>query len=131
MKTRNMIAGVILSLILLILPDLLFVTEIRAASRESAEDAQVDVLIAQAKTKADHLKIAAIYRAEAKSEEAKAQALRDQAEAYKEHKHDVYGRNLLDLMEHTDALARTYQEAADRHEYLAHIHEEVAGDVKR
>ena len=128
MNMRNVIAGCVLSLTA---SSLSLVGGAEAASRESAEDVQVDVLIGQAKTKADHLKIAAIYSAEAKAEAAKAQALRNQAEAYKDHQHEVYGRNILDLIEHTDALARTYQEASDRHEYLAHIHEEIAGETKR
>lgn len=54
-------------------------------------------------------------RAEAKAEAAKALALRNQAEAYETHTHDLYSGNILDLIEHTDALARSYQQAADRH----------------
>lgn len=100
-------------------------------NRETAEDAQIDVMVATAKTKADHLKISATYAAEAKAEAAKAQTLRDQTEAYKTHKHDFYSRTILDLMEHTDALARNYQEAADRHKYLAEIHEQIAAEMKR
>ena len=104
-----------------------------AVRRETAEDVQIDVLIATAKTRADHLKIAAMYSDESKAEAAKAKQLRDQALAYKEHKHDVYGRdpNLLDLFEHTDALSRNYQEASDRHSYLAHIHEQMAAKMKK
>lgn len=98
---------------------------------ETAEDVQLDVMVASARTKADHLKIADMYSAEAKSEAAKAQALRNQAEAYKTHKQDFYARNILDLIEHTDALARNYQEASDRHKYLAEIHSQMAGELKR
>ncbi|MGY6213722.1 hypothetical protein ACW73L_01075 [Methylolobus aquaticus] len=113
--------------------NVLFAADAEPVRRESAEDVQIDVLIATAKTKADHLKIAAMYSDEAKAESAKAQQLRNQALAYKEHKHDVYGRdpNLLDLIEHADAASRSYQEAADRHVYLAHIHEQIAAGLKR
>jgi hypothetical protein len=128
MKLRNAIAGCLLSLST---SSLLLAAIADAASRETAEDVQADLLVGQAKTKADHLKIAAIYSAEAKAEAAKAQALRNQAEAYKDHEHDIYGRNILDLIEHTDALARSYQEAADRHEYLAQIHQQIASETKR
>jgi hypothetical protein len=113
--------------------DVLLAADADPVRRESAEDVQIDVLIATAKTKADHLKIAGMYTDEAKAETAKAQSLRNQALAYKEHKHDVYGRdpNLLDLIEHADAASRSYQEAADRHMYLAHIHEQIAAGLKR
>ncbi len=106
-------------------------TETGAAPRETAEDVQLDVMVATAKTKADHLKISAMYAAESKAEAAKAQALRTQSEAYKDHRHDFYSKNILDLIEHTDALARNYQEAADRHNYLAQIHEQIAAEMKR
>lgn len=102
-----------------------------AVSRETAEDVQLDVMVASAKTKADHMTIAARYRAEAKAEAAKAKSLRDQSEAYKTHKHDVYSRNILDLIEHTEALARNYQEASDRHMSLAKIHEQIASETKQ
>ncbi len=98
---------------------------------ETAEDVQLDVMVASAKTKADHLKIAEMYGEEAKAEAAKAKSLRDQAEAYRVHKHDYYSRTILDVIEHTDALARNYQEASDRHKYLAEIHTQMAAELKK
>ena len=98
---------------------------------ETAEDVQLDVLVASARTKADQLKIAQMYSEEAKAEAAKAKSLRDQAEAYRIHKQDFYSRNILDLIEHTDALARNYQEASDRHKYLAEIHSQMAEEMKK
>ncbi len=105
--------------------------EAGAVTKETAEDVRLDVMVATARTKADPLKISAAYAAEATQEAAEAQALRNQAEAYKTHKHDVYRRNILDLMEHTDALARNDQEAADRHKDRAEIHEQFAAEMKR
>lgn len=105
--------------------------EAGAVKSETAEDVQLDVLVASARTKADHLKIAQMYGEEAKAEGAKAKALRDQAEAYRVHKQDFYSRNILDLIEHTDALARNYQEASDRHKYLAEIHSQMADEMKK
>ena len=52
-----------------------------AAKGKTVEDVQITNLVAQAKTKADHEKIAGMLEKEAKSEEAKAKSLRDQAEA--------------------------------------------------
>jgi len=130
MKKWSIVA---LALVSLGVSEVLFAADAQAVRRETAEDVQIDVLIATAKTKADHLKIADMYTEEAKADAAKAQALRNQALAYKEHKHDVYGRdpNLLDMIEHADAASRSYQEAADRHAYLAHIHEQIAAGLKR
>lgn len=102
-----------------------------AVKSETAEDVQLDVMVASARTKADHQKIAQMYGEEAKAEAAKAKALRDQAEAYRVHKQDFYSRNILDLIEHTDALARNYQEASDRHKYLAEIHTQMADEMKK
>jgi hypothetical protein len=102
-----------------------------AVKSETAEDVQLDVMVASARTKADHQKIAQMYGEEAKAEAAKAKALRDQAEAYRVHKQDFYSRNILDLIEHTDALARNYQEASDRHKYLAEIHSQMADEMKK
>lgn len=130
MKKWSIVAVTLMSLAASSVP---FADEAQAVRRETAEDVQIDVLIATAKTKADHMKIASMYADEAKADAAKAQSLRNQALAYKEHKHDVYGRdpNLLDLIEHADAASRSYQEAADRHAYLAHIHEQIAAGLKR
>jgi hypothetical protein len=129
MNRRTALAGILFSLSLCSMV-LLTVAGAGAASRETPDDIQIDDLVAQAKTKADHLKIAGLYMAEAKAEDDKAKQLQDQAEAYKAHKHDVYGRNILDLIEHTEALAQNYQESANRHEYLAQIHEQIAADTK-
>jgi uncharacterized membrane protein YqiK len=101
-----------------------------AAKGKAVEDVQITKLVAQAKTKADHEKIAGMLEKEAKSEEAKAKSLRDQAEAYKEHKHEVYGKDIADLEEHTEALARNYEESAKRHKSLADIHHRIASELK-
>ncbi|SMF95412.1 hypothetical protein SAMN02949497_2775 [Methylomagnum ishizawai] len=89
-------------------------------------DAQISTLVKSAKTPADHLKIAALLDAEAETEAAKAKTLSDQAEAYREHLHSAYGKNIPDLVEHTDALAHSYGEAAQRHKALADLHRQMA-----
>jgi len=101
-----------------------------AAKAKTSEDVQITSLIQNARTKADHEKIAKMLEQEAKVEEAKAQSLKDQAEAYKEHKHEMYGKDMADLQEHTLALARQYEESAKRHMALAAIHRRIASEIK-
>jgi hypothetical protein len=50
-------------------------------------------MVATVNAEADHLKISAAYAAETKAEAAKAQGLRNQAEAYKTHTHDFCSKN--------------------------------------
>jgi uncharacterized membrane protein YqiK len=101
-----------------------------AAKAKTAEDVQINSLIQNARTKADHEKIAQMLEQEAKDEEAKAQSLKDQAEAYKEHKHGLYGKDMADLWEHTIALSHHYEDSAKRHRGLAEIHRRIASEIK-
>lgn len=97
---------------------------------QTLPDASIDALVGMAKTKADHAHIADLLDHEARVEATKAQSLKDQAEAYREHKHGNYGKNISDLTEHTEALARNYADAAKRHHALAAIHRQIATELK-
>lgn len=101
------------------------------AGAAKSEDTQINTLVEQAKSKADHEKIAALYEQEAKAEEAKAESLKGQAEAYKEHKHGLYGKDMADLQEHTQALSQRYEDSAKRHKALAEIHHRIAAELKQ
>lgn len=97
--------------------------------QETQKDAQIDVLVASSRTKADELRIAAMYRNEAQAETEKARAAQNQAEAYRTHKDDFYSRRIYDLIEHSDALARHYREAAAHHNALANFHQDIANEM--
>lgn len=101
-----------------------------ALAEPPAGDVQISALVKSAKTPADHLQIAALLDAEAESEAAKAKILADQAEAYREHLHSAYGKNIPDLVEHADALAHGYGEAAQRHKALADLHRQMAAAIR-
>ncbi|WP_045227343.1 hypothetical protein [Methyloterricola oryzae] len=101
-----------------------------AAKQTAPDAAQINKLITAAKTKADHVKLAHLLESEAAYEDAKAKALAAQAEAYKEHKHGFYDKNIGDLVEHTSALAQHYADAAKLHKSLAEIHAAIASELK-
>lgn len=100
------------------------------AKAKASEDAHLSALILNAKTKADQEKIVKMLELEAKQEEAKVQSLKEQAEAYREHQHEMYGKDLADLQEHSLALARHYEEAVKRHMALAEIHRRIAAETR-
>ena len=61
--------------------------------------------------------------------QAKAQAQKNQLAEYETHG-SYYGRQTEDLKEHTRALARLYQEAADANTNMAKSHRQMAERAK-
>jgi len=85
--------------------------------------------IRSAKTSADHNALAKHYEDVAKKMQAKAQAQKNQLAEYETHGY-YYGRQTEDLKEHTQALARIYQEAADANMSMAKSHRQMADQAK-
>ena len=86
--------------------------------------------IRSATTKADHNALAQHYEKAAERLQAKAQEQKNQLAEYKTHGY-YYGRQTEDLQEHTEALARIYQEAADANMSIAKSHRKMAEDAKQ
>jgi 3-deoxy-D-arabino-heptulosonate 7-phosphate (DAHP) synthase class II len=85
--------------------------------------------IRNAKTSADHNALATHYENTAKRMQAKAQEQKNQLAEYETHGY-YYGRQTEDLKDHTVALARLYEEAADTNMNLAKSHRRMADQAK-
>ncbi len=85
--------------------------------------------VRSAKTKADHNALAKHYEDAAKRMQAKAQAQKNQLAEYEAHGY-YYGRQTEDMKEHTQALVRIYQEAADANMKMAKSHSQMAEQAK-
>ncbi|SEK66683.1 hypothetical protein [Nitrosovibrio tenuis] len=86
--------------------------------------------IRNAKSGADHYALARHYEDAAKSMQAKADQQKKMLTEYQDHGY-YYGRQTEDLIEHSQALARVYEEAANANMNLAHYHRRLADDVKQ
>lgn len=86
--------------------------------------------IRNAKTRADHNALAKHYEDTAKRMQAKAQAQKNMMEEYTQHGY-YYGRQTEDLQEHTKALVRVYEEAAEANRNMAKFHHRLAEDASQ
>ncbi len=98
-----------------------------AAGKPSLSKKEVKALIASAKTKEDHLKLADFYKGEAVRLEAEAKDHDDMAEMYRKNptpmavKHpEAFGEG------HCKEIARRYRESAAKTQELAAMHEQLA-----
>jgi hypothetical protein len=82
-----------------------------------------------AKTGRDHLALANHYDQAAQSLQAKAEAEKRQLGEYMEHA-PYYGRQTEDLKEHSEALIRVYEEAAEKNTRMATAHRRMAEQAK-
>lgn len=85
--------------------------------------------VRSAKTKADHNALAKHYEAAAEAMRAQAQEQKNSLAEYREHGY-YYGRQTEDLKEHTKALVRVYEEAAEANMSMAKIHREMAEEAQ-
>lgn len=85
--------------------------------------------VRNAKTKADHNALARHYQAAADAMRAQAQEQKSCLAEYREHGY-YYGRETEDLKEHTKALVRVYEEAAESNIGMAKAHREMAEEVR-
>jgi hypothetical protein len=86
--------------------------------------------IRNAKTPGDYEALAAHYEDAAKSMQAKADQQKRMLTEYQVHGY-YYGRKTEDLIEHSEALVRVYQEAADANMNMAHYQRRLAEDAKQ
>ena|SRR3982751_3371557 len=82
-----------------------------------------------AKTSADHNALAAHYEQTAKALQAKADAEKRELAEYVYHA-AYYGRQTEDLKEHSRALIRNYEEAAEKNMQMAAAHRRMAEQAK-
>ncbi len=83
-----------------------------------------------AKTSADYDALAKRYEDAAKAMRAKAEEQKRMLTEYQAHGY-YYGRQTEDLVEHSRALARAYDEAADANMNMAKYHHRLAEDAKQ
>jgi hypothetical protein len=86
--------------------------------------------VRNAKTSADHNALARHYEDAAKKMQAKAQAQKNMMKEYRQHGY-YYGRQTEDLQEHTEALVRVYEEAAEANRNMAKFHHRLAEDASQ
>jgi hypothetical protein len=84
--------------------------------------------VRNARTSADHNALAKHYEDAAKRMQAKAQIQKNMMKEYTQHGY-YYGRRTEDLQEHTEALIRIYQEAAEANRNMAKFHHRLAEDA--
>ena len=86
--------------------------------------------IRNAKTKADHIALAKHYENAAQRMQAKADVQKKKLTEYEVHGY-YYGRVTEDLQEHTQALVRLYEEAADANMKIAKSQRQLAEQAKQ
>ena len=103
-----------------------------AGQRPSLSKKEVKALIASAKTKEDHLKLAAFYKGEAVRLETEAKDHDEMAEMYRKNptpmavKHpEAFGEG------HCKEIARRYRESAAKTQELAAMHEQLAATAEQ
>ncbi|MBA4141852.1 MAG: hypothetical protein H0X43_02370 [Nitrosospira sp.] len=82
-----------------------------------------------AKTSADHNALANHYEAAARALQAKAKAEKRELAEYERHA-PYYGRMTEDLKEHSTALIRVYEEAAEKNMSMAKSHRRMAEQAR-
>ena len=123
--TRNI--SIILAIIFLASLSFVRTSSVTAGSKPALSRKEVKALIAGAKTKDDHQKLADYYKAEAERLQAEATDHEEMAEAYKKNpsplavKHpEAFGEG------HCHEMARRFHEAAVQAQELAAMHEDMA-----
>ena len=98
-----------------------------AEGRSSLSKKEVKALIASAKTKEDHLKLADYYKAEAVRLEAEAKDHDEMAEMYRKNPTPMSVKHPEAIGEgHCKEIARRFRESATKAQELATMHEEMA-----
>ena len=130
MKTTNGKLQVTLTIVALMFLVFLAVGNTAAGQRPSLSKKEVKALIASARTKEDHLKLADYYNAQTARLEAEAKDHDAMAEYYRQNpprttKFQVFGE------EHFKEIARRFRESAAKAQKLAAMHEQVAATAEQ
>ena len=127
MKTTNRRLQAALTIISLTLLLVMAVGNTAAGRRPSLSKKEVKVLIASAKTKEDHLKLADFYKAETARLEGEAKDHDEMAEMYRKNPTPMAVKHPEAIGEgHCHEMARRYREAAAKAQELAAMHEQLA-----
>ncbi len=130
MKKTKRKMQVVLTIISLVLVVFLAAGNTAAGQRPSLSKKEVKTLIASAKTKEDHLKLADYYNAQTVRLEAEAKEHDAMAEFYRQNpprttKFQVFSE------EHFKEIARRFRESAAKTQKLAAMHEELAATAEQ
>lgn len=117
--------------ILLALFSLVRTSPVTAGSKPTLAKKELKALIASAKTKEDHQKLADYYKAETERLDTEAKDHDEMAEAYKQSPNPMAAKHPEALGEgHCHEMARRFREAATQAKELAAMHEEMAKAVQ-
>ena len=131
MKTTKRQLQVVLTIISLTLV-FLAVGSTAAGRRPSLSTKEVKALIASAKTKEDHLKLADFYKAEMVRLAAEAKDHDEMAEMYKKNPSPMAIKHPEAIGEgHCHEMAQRYREAAAKAQELAAMHEQLAATAEQ
>jgi hypothetical protein len=123
--TRN--ASIILAIVLLALLSFVRTSSVTAGSKPTLTKKELKALIASAKTKDDHQKLADYYKAETVRLEAEAKDHDEMAEAYKKNPSPMAVKHPEAIGEgHCHEMARRFRETAAQAQELAAMHEDMA-----
>lgn len=123
--TRN--TSIILALVLLALLSFVRTSSVTAGSKPTLTKKELKALIASAKTKDDHQKLADYYKAETERLEAEAKDHDEMAEAYKKNPSPMAVKHPEAIGEgHCHEMARRFREAAAQAQELAGMHGDMA-----
>ena len=132
MKTTNRKLQVVLTIVSLTFLVFLTVGNTAAGQRPSLSKKEVKALIASARTKEDHLKLADYYKAETERLEAAAKDHDEMAEMYRKNPTPMAVKHPEAIGEgHCHEMARRYREAAAKTQQLAAIQEQLASTAEQ
>lgn len=127
MKTKRNVSITLAIVALLALLTLVRTSPVTAGGKPTLTKKELKALIASAKTKEDHQKIADYYKAETERLEAEAKDHDEMAEAYKQSPNPMAVKHPEALGEgHCREMARRFREAATQAQELAAMHEDMA-----
>jgi hypothetical protein len=130
MKTTNRKLQVVLTIVSLTFLVFLTVGNTAAGQRPSLSKKEVKALIASAKTKEDHLKLADYYKAETERLDAAAKDHDEMAEMYRKNPTPLAVKHPEAIGEgHCKEIARRFRESATKTQELAAMHEEMAKEA--
>ncbi|ADE14826.1 conserved hypothetical protein [Nitrosococcus halophilus Nc 4] len=124
-RKRPTYTGLVLGMVLVMA--FIFVPMLTHSQGPGIED--IEQAVANARTKADHERLAAHYEGEAKHLGKKSEEHQKLAKAY-EKVTGVYPKRSY-MAQHCKALARRYKEAAEDNRALAKLHHELAAEVEQ
>lgn len=126
MKTTHNISIIAVAAVLAALA-VVHISSVKAGTKPTLSKKELKTLIASAKTKEDHQKLADYYKAETDRLEAEAADHDEMAEAYKKNPNPMAVKHPEAFGEgHCHEMARRFRDAAQKAKELAAMHEDMA-----